>query len=154
MRGPARLQMLPDDDLAGGELHDRVERLEGDEPADEPRERRLARPRRTLQRPFLWHRLPGPGHRGDDDCVAPATCGLREAAADGGGGTGAREDGRHAWLVVAFLGNCFWLVVALWPRWSLQGWRHGVLLFRLRLVRGIVSVIERVSAASRALTRG
>jgi hypothetical protein len=107
MRRPARLQLLPDDDLAGGELHERVERLEGDERANEPRQRGLAGPRRTLQRPFLRHRLPGRGPRGDDDCVAvPATCGLREAAAGGGGGTGAREDGRHACLVVAFLGNC------------------------------------------------
>lgn len=94
--------LVPDDDLAGGELHEGVERLEGDERADEPRQRRLPGPRRPLQRPLLRHRRPGPGHRRDNDPAAAPTvadCFLRPPKA--AGGAGACEDGRH--FMEAFL---------------------------------------------------
>jgi hypothetical protein len=94
---------VPDDDLAGCELHQRVERLEGDERADQPRQRRFAGPRRSFKLPLLRHCRPGPGHRGDDDRVAvPPAFGPREGAAGGGDGeAGPRDDGRH--MLVAFL---------------------------------------------------
>jgi hypothetical protein len=91
---------LPDDDLAGGELQYRVERLERDERANQTRQRGLAGPRRPFQRPLLWHSSPRFSDRRDDDTIAPAAA--RETFAGGGDDAGAREDRRHVWFARRF----------------------------------------------------
>jgi hypothetical protein len=139
---------VPDDDLAGCELHQRVERLEGDERADQPRQRRFAGPRRSFKLPLLRHCRPGPGHRGDDDRVAvPPAFGPREGAAGGGDGeAGPRDDGRHR--LVAFLDS---------TGCSRGGWSRGAIhsVFLPCLIAGLdcVRYPERRAATNKILTR-
>ncbi|RWV87174.1 hypothetical protein BHE74_00009699 [Ensete ventricosum] len=68
--------MVPDDKLPCPELHDREERLEGDEGPDEAGERGLPRPPRQFQLPFQLDAVSGghwrcPGH--DDAAMGRRT---------------------------------------------------------------------------------